>query len=280
MSALLGLNNPASLGQGVAQAFQQGAATRRKEDSRNALAEYAVNPTQEGVAKIARYHPEFAIGESQRFQQQAAQAQQQDIQRRAALGDDGAMDQLAGIDLGAWRGLSGDQQDHAERQTKVLGNAAMDILNRPPEQQAAAFNGYIDQLSEQMPELEKYRGLQGPQLQEVLRGAVSQAELMQTLIQNENPGYITVPEGGTLVDTRNPQAVQQFAQAGPVTQGKQDALTFEMYNGAVNALGKQGADAMIGRNGHTIKVQTPEQARQLPSGTRIILPDGSEGRVP
>ena len=34
------------------------------------------------------------------------------------------------------------------------------------------------------------------------------------------------------------------------------------------------------RNGLPVQVNTPEQAHQLPRGTRIILPDGSEGVVP
>lgn len=33
-------------------------------------------------------------------------------------------------------------------------------------------------------------------------------------------------------------------------------------------------------NAAPVRVRTPEEARRLPSGTRIILPDGSEGRVP
>lgn len=57
-------------------------------------------------------------------------------------------------------------------------------------------------------------------------------------------------------------------------------LTFDQAIGAVNGLGSSGASAFFNRNGYRIRVQTPTQARKLPSGTKIILPDGSEGTVP
>lgn len=57
-------------------------------------------------------------------------------------------------------------------------------------------------------------------------------------------------------------------------------LTFDQAIGAINGLGSSGASAFFNRNGYRIRVQTPTQARKLPSGTKIILPDGSEGTVP
>lgn len=65
----------------LAQGYQIGtdARQRREETERkNALADYASNPTREGVASVARYDPNFALGENNRYQQQdAAQARQQ-----------------------------------------------------------------------------------------------------------------------------------------------------------------------------------------------------------
>lgn len=60
----------------------------------------------------------------------------------------------------------------------------------------------------------------------------------------------------------------------------QEPITFEMFSGAVNGLGPQKAAEWLQRNGLPVQVNTPEQAHQLPRGTRIILPDGSEGVVP
>lgn len=70
-----------------------------------------------------------------------------------------------------------------------------------------------------------------------------------------------------------PMAAPQAQQGGP-------ELTFEQVQGAVNGLGREGAAGWLQRNGYRVRVSTPQQARSLPSGTRIILPDGSEGVVP
>lgn len=67
---------------------------------------------------------------------------------------------------------------------------------------------------------------------------------------------------------------------GRPTAQQQDPITAEMYRGAVNGLGDQGAADWIKRNGLVISVTTPQEARSLPSGTRIRLPDGTEGVVP
>lgn len=73
--------------------------------------------------------------------------------------------------------------------------------------------------------------------------------------------------------------VQGGRQSSP--QGAQgDAPTYEMYRGAVNSLGPQGAAAWLKRNNLPVRVATPQEAESLPPGTRIYLPDGTEGVVP
>jgi hypothetical protein len=70
----------------LSQGYQLGtdARVRREEtEKKNALAEYAANPSQEGVAKIAAHAPQFAMQEGQRFRQEAAQTQQK---QRADMG--------------------------------------------------------------------------------------------------------------------------------------------------------------------------------------------------
>lgn len=55
---------------------------------------------------------------------------------------------------------------------------------------------------------------------------------------------------------------------------------FNAYVGYVQSQGKEAADAFLMRNKTPVRVASPDQARQLPSGTLIIMPDGSEGVVP
>jgi len=73
------------LGQGggfqnaLAQGYQLGShiKQRREEgEQRNALAQYATNPTPEGLGALAQYAPEFVIRERERMQQQEQAAQQ------------------------------------------------------------------------------------------------------------------------------------------------------------------------------------------------------------
>lgn len=60
----------------------------------------------------------------------------------------------------------------------------------------------------------------------------------------------------------------------------QEPITFDMYMSARQGLGPQGSLEWITGSNIPVRVATPQQARQLPRGTRIILPDGSEGVVP
>jgi hypothetical protein len=190
--------------------FGQMARQRAEEkEYKNALAGYdPSNP--ETIKPIMAADPRVGIQLQRDAAEQQAKTQQADIQRRAAQGDPQAMAQLAGIDFGAWRGLQADQKAAAKERSGVLGNAALDVLNRPPEQRAAAWDAYIDQLSQTMPELAQYRGQYNEQS---ARSVIAQAEMIGKLHEMEQPDYMAIPAGGTLVDTNNPQAVQQFGRA-------------------------------------------------------------------
>lgn len=65
------------------------------------------------------------------------------------------------------------------------------------------------------------------------------------------------------------------APAGPPPQ--KEPFTFEMFQSFGSP---EGAAAYVKKYNYRVTVQTPQQARQLPSGTPITLPDGSEGVVP
>ena len=77
-----------------------------------------------------------------------------------------------------------------------------------------------------------------------------------------------------------PANVPQGMQPKSAPNGYPEHLTMEQYQGAVNGLGPAAASSWIKRNGLKVQVSTPQEAESLPSGTIIILPDGSEGEVP
>lgn len=210
---LAGGNNAlANFGMGV----QLGTQMRQRQKEREtdeALAAYAANPTSpDGVNALLKADPRLGIQVMRDQREQQQQVQIDDITRRALGGDDQAMQELAVKNLPAWRALSAEQRDAAAQEAKIFGNAALDILSRPPEQRGAAVASYIQQLGPQYPEVAQIAQLPPEQQEMALRAAVAEAQMMDKLHSLERPDYMAIPAGGTLVDTRNPQAVQQFGQ--------------------------------------------------------------------
>lgn len=79
-------------------------------------------------------------------------------------------------------------------------------------------------------------------------------------------------QDGQLITVPNSYAGGQPQQQ----QDQQRPFTFEMYRGAVNGLGQQGANDWLQRNGMTVNVGSPQEAQQLPPGTHYRTPDGRE----
>jgi len=73
-----------------------------------------------------------------------------------------------------------------------------------------------------------------------------------------------------------PQPVQSQASVGSDIP----ALDMGQVKAAMQSLGPAGTVAWLQKNNIKVKVSTPQEAMQLPSGTPILLPDGSEGKVP
>lgn len=233
MNALSGLMNPAALGQGVTQAFQAGEAKRADMETRNALSGLVKNPEDEGaMSTLAKYNPQaaFAMQDRQARQREAQakaeqQSQTQQLMRLAMAGDPAAMDELAVQAFDQWKVLDKGQKDEAATEAKTFGNAAMDILNRPPEQRQAAVQAYAQQLGGQYPEIAQMGNMPFEQVEPMLRAAIAEAGMIERLIKQEQPDYMAIPEGGTLVDVRNPQAVQTFGQA-PQAGAVEDGFRF------------------------------------------------------
>lgn len=97
------------------------------------------------------------------------------------------------------------------------------------------------------------------------------------------PSVMNLPGGNSLImDTMQGMAEHKRAMgdiAGAVVMGEMDPKE------AVKAIRSlpdpfEKFKAAQASNQGPVKVQTPEEARKLPKGTRILLPDGSEGVVP
>lgn len=188
------------------QGLQTGRELRRQEGESNALAGLfgsGRNPgqtpgvfdghgayEQEQLGELARYNPKLA------FEYQKQNQTQMAAQQKA-------------------------QQDKLKQAKDVVGQAALQIAQLPPEQQPQAWDQQIDYLVGQGYDgLAPYKGKYSPQS---LMGVISEAGLANELRTATQPSYQVIPEGGALVNTRDPRATQQFAAPGgqPAPQQQQ-----------------------------------------------------------
>lgn len=247
-----GLISPAAVGGAFSDGLRTGRAEREEREVKGALSAYAVNPDDpQAFQTLAQVRPELAIriGEDQRKRQQ--QAQVAELQRRAASGDKPAMAQLAGIDLDAWDKLADNDRQAVKQQVDYIGQSALQILRLPPEARPAAW----DQAVEQGISL-GYNGLaaqRGQYSEQALQGAISNAGQVGKFIEMTEPKYQTIPEGGTLVNTNDPRAVQSF----------------------VSGSGSPPSPAAP-----PARVNSIDEAKRLPPGTKFIDPNGIERIVP
>jgi hypothetical protein len=213
------LYDPGQLGQGITNAFMMGMDRRKQMETERALGQYASNQSPETAANVSRYDPRLGIQLQDREQERQRQideakaaAYKQNLQARAAQGDKGALAELAGIDFNAWDKLADNDKAMIAKRVEFVGNAALAVSQLPQEQQPAAWDQYARYGAQMFPELADQVGKYSP---EALQGAMAAAGQVKTFLDMEKPSYMAIPEGGTLVNTRDPQAVAQFGAAPP-----------------------------------------------------------------
>lgn len=139
------------------------------------------------------------------------------------------------------------QADFTKSQNDYLGNAALRISALPEEQRAAAWDSAIKE-----GERQGYAGLSqaaGSYSPDTLNGALARASMTKDALSAGKPDYQVVPEGGSLVNMRDPKALSEFAPP-------------EEQRGGVR------------------RVASLDEARSLPPGTQFIDPDGKLRIVP
>ncbi len=86
---------------------------------------------------------------------------------------------------------------------------------------------------------------------------------------------------GTSEDEARSRAFEaRFPNAPKFANDSQNSMSVDQFNAAAGALGAAGAAGLVKRNNIPVRVRTPQEARKLPSGTQIIMPDGGRGVVP
>lgn len=222
------------------QGFQTGRELKRQEGERTALTGL-VNGDQNAMGQLATYNPQMAL------QVQNQQAQQKMM-------------------------MAKQQREMLEQGKKAVGQAALQIAQLPEAQRAAAWDNSIDYLVGQgWDGLAQFKGKYSPQS---LMGVISEAGLANELRQATQPSYQVIPEGGTLVNTRDPGAVQQFStpeqpkSATPEPVSAQEAVTMLKSSDPQTFLKWQARFKI------PVRVSSPQEAAALPPGTIIMSIDG------
>jgi hypothetical protein len=161
-------------------------------------------------------------------EQQAAQ-----LRMRAAQGDPDALQQLVGIDFNSYRTLGEDQRRILKDQNDYVGQAALRISQLPPQQQPMAWDQAIAQgVQRGFSGLADKQGQFSPQ---ALSSAIDSAGLVDKFLQLAEPRYTAIPAGGTLVNTRDPRAVQSVAGGMPAPVSAPQANPGDILRNAANA---------------------------------------------
>lgn len=210
------------------QGMQVGQQRRREMATDNALRALIANPNDPNVVNdLARYDPQMAY-KVQGQQQQAMMAENQaGVRSRAAGGDQQALQELAGFSIDDFLKLDKRSQEEYKQGIETVGELA--LLADTPEE----WDDIVGQLAQANPEFNKYRGRF-----DLRQSVIAQAGQAKEFIEQNQPRYQVIPEGGTLVNTRDPAALAQVAgqnvapQGGPQPGAVEDGYRFRGGNPA------------------------------------------------
>jgi hypothetical protein len=215
-------------------------------------------------ATIARYNPQL-FGQLQQRQQQQAQAQQAQQQKQAAI-----MRQLL-----EEAGTDPQRAFYAARQMNIdtSGIPQPGTPEFEPWRQTQLFILKAVETPEGQKELSGIA-------RELLNAGYKQGtpefeQAMRGVINSKYASEYVDEKGNTL--RRSALNLQGPPPPAPVQRNPNvDDATFEQFQGALQALGPKEALAFYQRSGARVKVSSPDQAQQLPPGTRYVTPDGQE----
>lgn len=271
------LLQPTDVGNAFNQGMETGRARKREEVTQNALSGLAKGWPGSGV--VTPGTPGIA-----------ADPQKDEADFNALLAPLAQIDPMMAIKIREMRNKTVDdgydrQVSRAKVQreadgdlTKATGQAALDVLNLPPEQRSQAWDAYVDQFARRYPNAAQYKGQYSDANAKAL---LAQAGMIDSYQKSQEPKYLALPHDADLVNLRNPSAVAQFgapSAATPATPQTQGSVGEFMTAGQARSMA-QGTD-FIGwqkRFGTPVLVNSPEEAASLPAGTIMVSPDGRRG---
>jgi hypothetical protein len=197
--------------------MQAGQQQRREMATDNALRALIANPNDANVVNdLARVDPRMAYQiQGQQAQSQRAAAEQQ-ARMGAVRGDPQALEELAGFNIEDYLKLDKRSQEEYKQGIDTIGQLAM-LADTPEE-----WDDIVGQLAQANPEFNKYRGRF-----DLRQSVIAQAGEAKAFIEQNQPKYQVIPEGGTLVNTRDPAALAQVAGQNVAPQGGPQPGTVE-----------------------------------------------------
>lgn len=281
MSMFDSLNNPAQIGLNALAGFQQGRQMRMEETSRNALnALLRGGGNTPGIGDGIPGNQQMGGGAvpwgdltpqdrqtalsfmKYNQDQQSAQQQQQQTQM---------------VQLGRLLDYAKDETTYQQAR-QAAQQIGIDVSRAP-----ANFDpAWVQQQRMVLSAFEKDGGQQISGLARELQDAGYQPgtpefqQAMTVALQGKYAPQYT-DQQGNLRQARLPSLPQPGQPAQPAQPVKE--TSFEAASDIARQMGPQFPE-FVRNNGFRVRVASPEQAMQLPSGTPLILPDGSEGVVP
>lgn len=239
-----GLLQGTDIGGAFNQGMQQGQQRRREQATDDALRALIANPNDPNVVNnLAQFDPRAALGiQQQQAQQQQAQAEAA-ARQGAVRGDQGALEQLAGFDIDDYIKLDDRSKKQYQQGIDTIGQLAL-MADTPQE-----WDDIVGQLAQSDPSFQKYIGRF-----DLRDSVIAQTGQAKEFIAQQEPRYQVIPEGGTLVNTRDPAALAQVGAgqvaatedeaAAIIEQGQRDKIISpEDFARIEAALGPQGQGA-------------------------------------
>lgn len=224
----------------LAMGMQMGAQARQAREEReykNALAQFdPSNP--ETLKPIMAARPEVGLQLRGQVQAQQAAAAEQDLTARA-LSDDPrisgpAMDELVRVNFDRWKELDERQQAAAAEETKKFGQVALSLSQIPYDQRRDQILALAQQMPQYADKIQEIAFLPQAEQDNILRVAITEAGLVERLIQYNQPETFNVGPGEGRYE-RDPRTGEirtivqpNYGQApsfAPVPQGSGPALS-------------------------------------------------------
>lgn len=213
---ILNPNNVGNVAIMAQQGFAAGQQARKQAGVDGALQSYIQNPDDPNVVGVlAKYDVPLALKIKEDQQGRAAGARKQQLMQKAYGGDRQAMSELFGIEPDLVMKMDGATKQKVGQAVDFIAQAALSIDQMPEQQRPQAWANYVRMAESRGMDIPTEYEQYSP---EVLQGAMAEAKMVKSLLDQRQPRYQVVPEGGMLVNTNDPAALAQVGGGAPQEQ--------------------------------------------------------------